>query len=63
MTIDFPPMVMQEALMKFRIPEEEAKQIALFLMSMLRIDPGERATAAQALKHPWVAPCTTKLSG
>ncbi len=46
---------MHEALMKVRIPEDEAKEMASLLMSMLRIDPAERITAARALKHPWVA--------
>ncbi|KAI0820945.1 kinase-like domain-containing protein [Irpex lacteus] len=54
-TVDFPPTIMHEALMKVRIPEDAAKEMASFLMSMLRIDPDERVTAAQALKHPWVA--------
>ncbi|KAI0090519.1 kinase-like domain-containing protein [Irpex rosettiformis] len=54
-TVDFPPTIMQEMLIKVRVPEDEAKEIASFLMSMLCIDPEERVTAAQALKHPWVA--------
>ena len=54
-TIEFPPTVMHEALMKVRIPDEEAKELATFLMSMLRVDPEERVTASEALRHAWLA--------
>jgi serine/threonine protein kinase len=32
----------------------QARDLADFLLPMLAFDPSERATAAQALKHPWL---------
>ncbi|XP_037639907.1 SRSF protein kinase 3-like isoform X1 [Sebastes umbrosus] len=39
---------------KYEWPREEASQFSSFLLTMLALLPGERATAAQCLKHPWI---------
>jgi len=39
---------------KYKFPKEEAKQFASFLLPMLTYFPEDRATARQALKHPWL---------
>ncbi|XP_070758489.1 SRSF protein kinase 3-like [Enoplosus armatus] len=40
---------------KYEWPREEAVQFSSFLLTMLELLPEERATAAQCLKHPWIA--------
>ena len=40
---------------KYEWPEEEAKAFAAFLRPMLEYDPRNRATAADCLKHQWLA--------
>jgi len=40
---------------KYAIDEEEAEELASFLQPMLEYDPETRATAAECLKHPWLA--------
>eukprot|EP00475_Leptophrys_vorax_P046234 TRINITY_DN9857_c0_g3_i1.p1 TRINITY_DN9857_c0_g3~~TRINITY_DN9857_c0_g3_i1.p1 ORF type:complete len:473 (-),score=93.80 TRINITY_DN9857_c0_g3_i1:1607-3025(-) len=40
---------------KVNIPKPLAKEIASFLAPMLEMDPSRRATAAQCLRHPFVA--------
>ncbi|KAK4535250.1 hypothetical protein CDCA_CDCA04G1275 [Cyanidium caldarium] len=39
---------------KYKFAREEADAIADFLKPMLRLNPKERVTAAQALQHPWL---------
>ncbi|KAF8072658.1 Serine/threonine-protein kinase SRPK [Scenedesmus sp. PABB004] len=39
---------------KYRLPRAEAAALADFLLPLLAYDPAERATAAQALRHPWL---------
>lgn len=39
---------------KYKLPTEEAKQLCSFLSAMLTLDPRQRATAAEALRHPWL---------
>eukprot|EP00882_Tetradesmus_deserticola_P017602 GHRQ01018858.1.p1 GENE.GHRQ01018858.1~~GHRQ01018858.1.p1 ORF type:complete len:160 (+),score=57.79 GHRQ01018858.1:56-535(+) len=39
---------------KYRLPRAEARGMADFLLPMLHFDPDKRATAAEALKHPWL---------
>ncbi|XP_077582537.1 SRSF protein kinase 3-like [Stigmatopora nigra] len=39
---------------KYEWPREEAIQFSAFLLTMLHLQPGKRATAAQCLKHPWI---------
>lgn len=39
---------------KYRVPEDEAKDLADFLMPMLHVDPAKRATSQQLLSHPWL---------
>jgi serine/threonine-protein kinase SRPK3 len=39
---------------KYCVPRKEAKEIAAFLLPMLRYDPEERASAAEMLQHPWL---------
>lgn len=39
---------------KYRLPRAEARGMADFLLPMLHFDPEKRATAAEALKHPWL---------
>ncbi|XP_069570256.1 SRSF protein kinase 3-like [Brachyistius frenatus] len=40
---------------KYEWPREEAAQFSSFLLTMLELQPEKRATAAQCLKHPWIA--------
>uniref|UniRef100_A0A4W6EQD8 non-specific serine/threonine protein kinase n=1 Tax=Lates calcarifer TaxID=8187 RepID=A0A4W6EQD8_LATCA len=40
---------------KYEWPREEAVQFSSFLSTMLELLPEKRATAAQCLKHPWIA--------
>uniref|UniRef100_A0A3B4UJ40 non-specific serine/threonine protein kinase n=1 Tax=Seriola dumerili TaxID=41447 RepID=A0A3B4UJ40_SERDU len=40
---------------KYEWPQEEAAQFSSFLLTMLELLPEKRATAAQCLKHPWIA--------
>jgi serine/threonine-protein kinase SRPK3 len=40
---------------KYRLPEDEARELSSFLLPMLEYMPDKRATAAEMLKHPWVA--------
>ncbi|XP_028260694.1 SRSF protein kinase 2-like isoform X2 [Parambassis ranga] len=40
---------------KYEWPREEAMQFSSFLLTMLEMLPEKRATAAQCLKHPWLA--------
>ncbi|KAM3877944.1 SRSF protein kinase 3-like [Diretmus argenteus] len=40
---------------KYNWPQEEAVQFSSFLATMLELLPQKRATAAQCLKHPWIA--------
>ncbi|XP_071349250.1 SRSF protein kinase 3-like isoform X2 [Trachinotus anak] len=40
---------------KYEWPREEAAQFSSFLLTMLELLPEKRATAAQCLKHPWIA--------
>ena len=43
---------------KYEMPVADAEAIADFLKPMFTFDPEARATAASALKHPWVrTPC------
>ena len=39
---------------KYGFPEDEAASMADFLNRMLDFEPGNRATAAEALLHPWL---------
>ena len=39
---------------KYRVPEEDAKELADFLLPMLQVDPTKRASAQQMLKHSWL---------
>ena len=40
---------------KYKFPRREAAAFADFLLPMLRFVPEERATAAEMLRHPWLA--------
>ncbi|XP_019734937.1 SRSF protein kinase 2-like isoform X2 [Hippocampus comes] len=40
---------------KYQWPQDEAAQFSSFLLTMLHLQPDKRATAAQCLKHPWIA--------
>jgi serine/threonine protein kinase len=40
---------------KYKFPRHEAEEIAMFLEPMLRLEPMQRATAAQCLQHPWLS--------
>ena len=39
---------------KYHFPERDAAMIASFLEPMLATNPQRRATAAAALRHPWL---------
>lgn len=39
---------------KYKFSEQEAKDMTDFLLPMLHLDPDKRATAAEALQHPWL---------
>ena len=43
--------VLQE---KYLLPPESAAQLSSFLLPMLRLNPNERASAREALEHPWL---------
>ncbi|XP_068171151.1 SRSF protein kinase 3-like [Antennarius striatus] len=50
------PWSLSEILLdKYEWPREEAVQFTSFLQTMLELHPEKRATAAQCLKHPWIA--------
>jgi serine/threonine-protein kinase SRPK3 len=40
---------------KYKLPLHESEPLGDFLLSMLHMNPDKRYTAAQALKHPWLA--------
>lgn len=44
-------MVLHE---KYKLQAEDAKHLSSFLTAMLTLDPRHRATAAEALRHPWL---------
>lgn len=39
---------------KYRVPKNDAKELAEFLIPMLVVDPRQRATARQMLEHSWL---------
>lgn len=39
---------------KYCVKREEAREMSDFLLPMLRYDPGQRASAAEMLSHPWL---------
>lgn len=39
---------------KYKFGEKDAKEMTEFLLPMLHLDPDRRATAAEALQHPWL---------
>ncbi|XP_068600077.1 LOW QUALITY PROTEIN: SRSF protein kinase 1a [Brachionichthys hirsutus] len=41
---------------KYEWPREEAECFADFLIPMMELIPEKRATAAECLRHPWIAP-------
>ncbi|WFD02983.1 non-specific serine/threonine protein kinase [Malassezia obtusa] len=43
--------VLQE---KYLLPHDRASQLCSFLLPMLRLNPKERASAREALEHPWL---------
>lgn len=43
--------VLQE---KYLLPLDRAQQLSSFLLPMLRLNPKERASAREALEHPWL---------
>ncbi|XP_051932746.1 SRSF protein kinase 3-like [Hippocampus zosterae] len=50
------PWSLSEILLdKYRWPRDQAAQFSSFLSTMLHLQPHKRATAAQCLKHPWLA--------
>lgn len=46
---------MEILLDKYEWRQEDASQFSSFLLTMLELLPEKRATAAQCLKHPWIA--------
>ena len=52
---------LRDLLVKFHnVRESEAAALADFLLPMLRVDPRQRATAAEMLRHPWLAMTTNE---
>lgn len=49
--------VLQE---KYLLPLDRANQLSSFLLPMLRLNPTERASAREALEHPWLAGVLTQ---
>lgn len=49
--------VLQE---KYLLPLERATQLSSFLLPMLRLNPNERASAREALEHPWLEGVVTQ---
>ena len=45
---------------KYKVPEQEAKELADFLLPMLQVDPTKRASAQTMLKHPWITGPSSK---
>eukprot|EP00878_Enallax_costatus_P025924 GHUV01027782.1.p1 GENE.GHUV01027782.1~~GHUV01027782.1.p1 ORF type:complete len:107 (-),score=27.45 GHUV01027782.1:895-1215(-) len=45
---------LQSSLSLVTTPAVQARGMADFLLPLLHFDPSERATAAEALKHPWL---------
>jgi len=43
-------------LFKDRLEGDDVELFVDFITSMLRWDPAERQTAAELLRHPWLAP-------
>jgi len=39
---------------KYKLHEDEARQVADFLGPLLEVDPAKRATALECLRHPWI---------
>lgn len=39
---------------KYKLPEADAAGVAAFLLPLLALEPARRATADQALAHPWL---------
>lgn len=39
---------------KYRVPKNDAKELAEFLIPMLVVDPRQRATAREMLEHSWL---------
>ena len=49
--------VLQE---KYLLTVEHARELSSFLLPMLRLDPKERASAKEALAHPWLQGVVTQ---
>ncbi|XP_041837625.1 SRSF protein kinase 2-like [Melanotaenia boesemani] len=60
-----PWSLLEILLEKYEWPREEAVQFSSFLSTMLELLPQRRSTAAQCLKHPWIASdsCGPEASG
>eukprot|EP01096_Ripella_sp_DP13-Kostka_P018153 TRINITY_DN9723_c0_g1_i1.p1 TRINITY_DN9723_c0_g1~~TRINITY_DN9723_c0_g1_i1.p1 ORF type:complete len:512 (+),score=215.37 TRINITY_DN9723_c0_g1_i1:62-1537(+) len=46
---------------KYKMPREEAEEIAGFMSPMLKLHPADRASAAEMLQHPWLADADTNI--
>ena len=43
-----------EEILARKLSPQDAKEVADFLRPMLRLDPKERSTAQESLRHPWL---------
>lgn len=48
------PRTLEQAMANYRIPEADAAHAAAFIRACLHLNPEERFTAVDLLRHPWL---------